>query len=265
MDATESPAAVLDEVTSEIRATLGDDLLGLYLYGSFVSGGFDPGGSDLDLVSVLGPELGERHVVGLGRLHGEFVISHPGWENRLDVIYIGRASLATFRAGTGTFAVISPGEPFHARVDVGDWLQSWYLLRETSLPLVGPPATELVPPIEREEFVDALVDHAELMRTRSQGELAPGGLAYAVLTVCRVLMTVRTRTQPSKPAGAAWVRGRMPESAWLIDAALTCRHSGGRVGFADERTRAAARTFIGQVADEIGGERRRDHERTTTD
>jgi hypothetical protein len=45
----------------------------------------------------------------------------------------------------------------------------------------------------------------------------------------------------------------MPEWAWLIDTALRCRLSGGRTGFDDEPTRAAARTFIALLVDETLG------------
>jgi hypothetical protein len=118
---------------------------------------------------------------------------------------------------------------------------------------VGLAAAKLVPPIARAEFVAALGGHAELMRSRSHEAQPPGALAYTVLTVCRVLQTVQTDTQPSKQESAAWVRGRKAEWAWLIDAALACRSSHGTVGFDDEETRAAAQRFLGLLADEIVG------------
>jgi predicted nucleotidyltransferase len=246
-----TPTEVLEALASQIRAAIGSDLIGLYVYGSFLSGGFDPDASDLDLVAVLASEVGEAHVARLGPLLDDFVRRHPTWSNRLDVVYIGRAALARFRKGRGSFAAISPGESFHLRTDVGDWLQSWYLLRETSRPLVGVDAAELVPPISREEFVAALVDNLESLRARAREDPTPGFLAYIVLTCCRALMTVRMAAEPSKAEGATWTRERMPEWAWLIDAALECRHFGGRRGFDDEPTRAAAREFIDAVAGEI--------------
>ena len=45
---TEIEAGLLDELVADIRGVIGDDLLGLYLYGSAVTGGFDPGASDID-------------------------------------------------------------------------------------------------------------------------------------------------------------------------------------------------------------------------
>ncbi len=223
-DMTQS-AAPIDELVTAIRATLGDDLVGLYVYGSYLLGDFDLDASG-------------------------FVRAHPTWRNRLDIVYIGRDTLSTFRRGNGSFAVISPGEPFHLQTDAGDWRQTWYLLRETSVPLVGPDAGELVPPISQAEFVAAILDDLpHLLAWSADGDA--GALAYGVLTTCRALQTVRTDAMPSKPEAAAWVRERMPEWAPVIDAALACRHSGGRVGFDDSATRESARRFIASLGDEI--------------
>jgi hypothetical protein len=247
----ETPTEVLDALVTGIRGVLGAELVGLYVYGSWRSGGFDPVASDLDLVAVLDRDVVARDLTTLGKMHDDVLRRFPTWTNRLDIVYIDQGTLRTFRTGRGSFAVISPGEPFHLRTDVGDWLQSWYLLRETSEPLVGPDARDLVPPIADAEFVDALRGNLEAMRAQARGDLAPGFLAYIVLTHCRALMTIRTGAGPSKAAGAAWTRERMPEWAWLIDAALDCGHAGGRSGFADEPTRAAARQFIDAVGAEI--------------
>jgi hypothetical protein len=43
----------------------------------------------------------------------------------------------------------------------------------------------------------------------------------------------------------------MPDWAWLIDAALVCRRSRGRIGFADAASRASAEAFIRLIVDEI--------------
>jgi len=70
MDRPASPSPdLLDALTAAIRGVLGDDLVGLYLYGSAVSGGFDAGVSDLDLAAVTGPEVEALDLAGLERLH----------------------------------------------------------------------------------------------------------------------------------------------------------------------------------------------------
>ena len=239
-------------LASEIRGVLGDDLVGLYVYGSSVSGGFDAGVSDIDLVAVTSTEVEALDLAGLGRMHGAFVGRYPEWNDRLEIVYIGRATLESFRTSSGSLAVISPGEPFHVRDEhVADWLQNWYLLRATGVCLYGPGAAEIVPPITWTEFVAATVRYADEMRSRSRLGAAGGVLAYTILTLCRALNTIRTGTLGSKQEAAAWARERMPRWAPLIDAALACRLSRGTVGFDDEPSRAAAETFIAVLADEI--------------
>lgn len=57
----------------------------------------------------------------------------------------------------------------------------------------------------------------------------------------------------SKQEAAAWTTERMPEWAWLIDAALRSRMSRGTTGFDDEQTRTDAQRLIRLLADEITG------------
>jgi predicted nucleotidyltransferase len=240
-------------LASEIHGVLGDDLVGLYLYGSAVSGGFDPGVSDIDLVAVTSPEADSLDLVGLERMHHTFVGVHPEWSDRLEIVYIGRAALRSFRTSPGSLAVISPGEPFHIRDEpVAEWLQNWYLVRETGICLYGAEAAAVVPQISWSEFVAATVRYADELRNRSRAGASGGTLAYSVLTMCRALRTVRTQTHGSKQEAAAWARQQMPEWAWLVDTALECRLSRGTVGFGDELSHVAAGTFIALVADEIG-------------
>jgi predicted nucleotidyltransferase len=241
-------------LASEIGGVLGDDLAGLYLYGSSVSGGFDPGVSDIDLVAVTSPEIEALDLDGLEQMHHAFVGRYPEWSDHLEIVYVGRATLGSFRTSPGRLAVISPGEPFHVRNErVAEWLQNWYLLRETGICLFGADIAAIVPPITWSEFLAATVRYADEVRNRSRLRAGGGDLAYTILTMCRALHTVRTQTHGSKQEAAAWTRERMPEWAWLIDAALKCRLSRGTVGFEDERSRAATETFIALLDDEILG------------
>jgi predicted nucleotidyltransferase len=224
----------------------------MYLYGSYVSGGFDTGVSDLDMVAVTAMDADAIDFVGLDRVHQEFVSRHREWNDRLEIVYVGRATLGSFRTSPDPLAVISPGEPFHLRRErVVEWLQNWYLVRETGVTLFGPPAVEIVPPIDWSEFVAAAARYADQLSGQSLAEASAGSLSYSVLTMCRACMTVQAQTHRSKQEAAAWARERMPEWAWLIDVAIGCRLSRGTIGFSDEKTRAAAEAFIRLLAARI--------------
>jgi predicted nucleotidyltransferase len=247
-------AAVLDELVADIRASLGDDLVAIYLFGSYVAGDFEPGVSDLDLVAVSARQLHELDLVPLGRTHQSFAGRHPEWSDRIEVVYISVDALRSFRTSRGRLAVISPGEPFHLRDEPpSEWIQNWYLVRETGVALFGPVATSLIPPIAWPEFVAALRRYAREIAGGRLDDVSPGRLAYNVLTICRALRAVATDTLSSKQEAAAWVRERDPDRARLIDAALRCRLSGGVIGLDDPESRSEAVAFIRQVADRTSG------------
>lgn len=242
-----------DALAASIRRVLGADLIGIYLTGSAVTGGFDPGVSDLDLVVVTAPTPDRLNLSALEQMHDAFVLARPDWRDRIEAVYVAQATLRSFRASSDRLAVISPGEPFHIRDDRPVlWLQNWYLARESGVTLIGPTASEVVPEIGWREFVEATARYAAEVTGKLDRSLSPGEIAYAVLTTCRALTTVRTDRPVSKQEAAAWAAERMPESAWLIDAALRCRAAGGAAGFDDPATRAAARTLIRRVAADIG-------------
>lgn len=250
----QAPAELLEALLSGINAVLGDDLIAVWLFGSSVTGGFDPAVSDIDLIAVTSPSIEAVDLSGLERLHQRLAGRHPDWEDRIEVVYVSRGALETFRTSVGGLAVISPGEPLHIRDDrLSAWLQTWYLVRETGVSLYGPGPAAIVPTITKTEFIAAIAHYAGELRDRSRAGVHGGAIAYTILTMCRALLTVRLRRVESKQEAAAWARERMPGWAWLIDAALQCRRSRGAIGFEDAASRAGAEAFIGIVADEISG------------
>jgi len=244
--------AVLRELVATVHGVLGGDLVGLYLYGSSVSGGYDAGVSDLDLVAVCAVEVERLDLAGLDQMHRDFVAARPDWADRIEVVYVGRDVLASFRTSRGRLAVVSPGEPFHLRDErPAAWLQNWYLVRESGVALAGPPAADIVPRVAWPEFIAATKRYAKEISNRRVDDASPGSLAYAVLTMCRALFTVRTHRLGTKQEAAAWTREGMPEWDGLVGDALRCRLSRGTLGFDDAETRAAAASFIARLATEI--------------
>ena len=241
---------VIEALAATIRQALGDDLVALYLYGSAATGGFDPDVSDIDLMAVTTSSLAEIDLTAIERAQRGFVGDHPEWSDRIEVVYLSRETIGSFRDG-GALAVVSPGEPFHLTTGAELWIENWYLVRETGLTLFGPPVKDLVPSVGLDEFLLAIVSYADEVRHRDLAEASPASRAYGVLTMCRALRTVVTRVPCSKQDASTWARERFPTWAWLIDAALECRLSLGRVGLDDEPTRRAAEAFVDLLGDEI--------------
>jgi hypothetical protein len=221
---------LLDSLLIDIQGVLGSKLKGLYLYGSLVWGDFDYSVSDIDLLAVTSDDLTISDYDRLKEMHNHFAKTHPFWDNQIEVQYASISGLKTFRSVSSKMANISPGEPFHV-IDAGiDWLTNWYFVQEYGLTLFGPHPSTFIPPITKEEFVQAVYDHALFwtVHVKQTKELRPYQ-SYAVLTLCRALYTTTFGEQVSKQKAADWAMTQLPEWADFIREALHVRSHGSEI------------------------------------
>jgi Domain of unknown function (DUF4111)/Nucleotidyltransferase domain len=216
---------LLSRLTGGQEGVLGDDLLGSYVFGSVATGDFEPGISDVDTAVVLRADATPAQLTALGHLHEEIIEEMPAWEDRVEVVYLSSGALAMFRTSSWLAARISPGEPFHAIEVDRRWLIDWYQLREVGVALRGPAIDSLVPEITQAEYVDAVRQHLLTWRDSLDDLESQGDQAYAVLTMCRGLRTLRTGDHVSKREAARWRPGScrntrtssgMPSSGGLV-------------------------------------------------
>jgi len=239
---------VLRRIVDHQEDVLRRDLVGSYVFGSVATGDFEPGISDVDTAAVLRADLTPHQLTAVARLHEEIVEEMPAWEDRVEVVYLSSRALAMFRTASWPAARISPGEPFHAiEVDRG-WLIDWYHLRQVGVALRGPAIASLVPEITHDEYVDAVRHHLLTWRDSLADLDSQGDQAYAILTMCRGLRTVRTGEHVSKRDGARWASEELPEHADLIRDALEwrARSRGGRRNDGSA-TRAETARFVETV------------------
>ncbi len=67
--------AVLALLLEGVRAVLGEELIGLYLFGSLSGGDFDPASSDVDFLVVTAGALPDGMLEGLREMHGRIAAS----------------------------------------------------------------------------------------------------------------------------------------------------------------------------------------------
>jgi hypothetical protein len=226
---------LLSALRPGVQDVLGEKLVGLYLYGSATTGDFDAGVSDIDLLAAISTELADAEFEALRQMHDDVVCKHIGWDDRVEVQYVPTDGLASFRDRTSSIAVISPGEPLNRKDAGSDWLMNWYLVREYGVTLIGPEPAAIIPPINRNEFVQAVRDYAVWQVQNSDRIRGAKSQSYAVLTGCRALYTVTHHEHVSKQEAALWACQEMPEWAPLIRQALLWREgaSGVRQPVAD--------------------------------
>jgi len=214
---------VLARLLEGVNLALGDDLVGVYLFGSVATGDYEPGISDVDTVALLRSDLTAAQLAALDRLHRDIADEMPVWDERVEVVYLSTRALRDLRVRTSAAARISPGELFHAiEVDRG-WLIDWYRLREVGVALSGPPATSVVPTITREAYVGGVRELMLRWPDWIGGLDNRGSQAYAILTMCRGLRTIRTGDHVSKRVGARWASRELPQHAALIQRAVAWR------------------------------------------
>ncbi len=221
LDETVRP--VLPQLTDGLRSILRDQLIGVYLYGSLITGDFASGISDVDLVVVMTSELDSIQFDALHRLHQSVVERQQEWHDRLELAYISAVALRTFRSQSSTIGIISPGEPFHLLEAGSDWLISWYALRKDGLALIGPPIKTLIDDIPSDDYLRAVAEHICHYRDSVKKTHNKQALSYIVLTVARGLYTLTHRRAPSKIQAAAWAKQSYPRWAELIERALLWR------------------------------------------
>ena len=240
---------ILAPLLDDLRSSLGPDLVGAYLYGSAISGGFDPEISDLDLVVVTGRSTDEVDFGVLEGIVNRIAAREPDWADRLDITFVGRETLATFRSG-GPLVEISHFVPLRRIAAADDWLETWFLAREADTPLYGPSPKELIPPIDIGEFLQGVAFDVDRLVERARTDPLERAVAYRLLTLCRALRSLHTGAICSKEEGAGWVAQRFPDAASVIDAALAVRRGhGARRYTAEERT--AAQELLTFLAEQI--------------
>src|SRR5438874_768634 len=86
---------LLDQLLSEMQAILGKKLIGLYIFGSLVTGDFDYGSSDIDLIAAISADLNEKEFEHLKKMHLDIALKYKNWDDRIEIGYLSVENLKT--------------------------------------------------------------------------------------------------------------------------------------------------------------------------
>ncbi|YCI06956.1 aminoglycoside adenylyltransferase family protein (plasmid) [Ensifer sp. D2-11] len=201
--------------TETIRGILRDALLAVYLHGSAVSGGLRPQ-SDVDLLAIIDRPMADEQrrdlLAALLRISGR----HPravGTPRCVELMVFLRADIA------------APNFPVRAEFIYGEWLREAFeseelpvpvsdpentlvlaQARQEAVPLFGPDAKELLPPIPPEQIRRATRDALP-----SLGDSLRGDERNVLLTLARMWRTSATGDFVTKDAAATWAANQMPD------------------------------------------------------
>jgi predicted nucleotidyltransferase len=242
---------LLDHLLSQMQRILGKKLVGLYLYGSLVSGDFDDN-SDVDLLAVTSSDIDEWEFCDLQEMQNEWVAQNEKWDDRIEIAYLSATALQTFRSHTSQIAIVSPGEPFHVKQAGCEWLVNWYMVREQGLVLFGPSPTTLIAPISKEEFIQTVQEHTQAWGEWIHHMHGQKSQAYAILTLCRALYACHHGEQASKKQAAYWTAQELPHWSSLVQKALLWREMQQEEDVDRDATFPETLRFVQFVIEHIG-------------
>lgn len=242
---------LLARLLSGFQTTLGDQLIGLYLYGSLVTGDYNDGISDVDLLAATAADINEREFAALDAMQNALIARFPQWDDHLEIAYLSLRALKTFKTESSPIGIISPGEPFHIKPAGKDWLMNWHFVREKGLTLFGPPPQTIIEPTTEEEFIQSVKDHAAHWREWIDHIHTRPSQAYAILTMCRTLYTCATGEQVSKKQAALWAAKELPEWSALIHNALVWRQAWRDENVNHDATLPETRRFVDFITSQI--------------
>jgi hypothetical protein len=192
------------QVAAQLRGLLGEDLVGVYLHGSFALGCGNRNRSDLDVLVVTRRALTTEERDAFERLPaGSY--DKPGWPRPLELSSLTLDQLRPWRHPTPydlhltSRGTVGPGEDPDLAAHVT-------VLRRAGLALDGPPVAEVFPAVPRADYEDSLRRDFHWSLARE-----PQYVRYAILSMARIWASL---AEPdglhTKETGAVWALERLP-------------------------------------------------------
>lgn len=207
---------VLDLLLSRAKETLGEQFVGMYLYGSLSSGDFNPGTSDIDFLVVTDHALSQEKISGLEAMHRRIWETGRKWAKKLEGAYVPRELIRRHDPDGAACPTVNEGQFYVARLG-SDWIIQRHVLRENGVAVAGPGPKTLIDAVSPDDIrnsVRGVLQEWWFPMLEDPAWLREHGReyhAFAVLTMCRALHALEHGTIVSKPAAARWARDALDE------------------------------------------------------
>jgi Domain of unknown function (DUF4111)/Nucleotidyltransferase domain len=192
---------------------VGQDLVGVWLFGSAALGDYAPGRSDLDVQAVSSDRLPRAALEELAAALDHDVLPCPA--RGLEFVLYAAAGLRD-PEGPAFQLNLNTGRDMahHVAFDPADDPRFWFVLdvaigRERGAPLAGPRPSEVFPELPRRLIVDALAGALDWY------ELHGDEPAQTVLAACRTWAWATDGRWRSKTESARWASERLGDQPAL--------------------------------------------------
>ena len=205
---------VLDEFVKRLKPILGDNLLAVYLQGSFALEGGDAD-SDVDFLVVIEDDLPDTILPELEAMHRSLFDIKSYWSHHLEGSYFPKEILKTEDHHRTPLIYVDNGSRNLERSAHDNELVVRWVTREHGITLYGADPKTYIDPIA---CADLKREVKQTMHTWGQ-EIIKGDYtidnvwaqAFAVIMYCRMLHTLATGAIHSKPSGVQWAQVTLDE------------------------------------------------------
>lgn len=206
---------VLRQYVERVNSVLAENMVGVYVAGSFAVGDADAF-SDVDLMVITEDEITDEQLDALQVLHGRIYELDSAWAQHLEISYMPRVLLNDCESvGITKLWYLDNGHrSLELHTHDNTWVVRW-VLRECGIPLIGPAAIALIEPVPENLLKEEL---CEVVRTWGGEIVADPDImkarwyqAFVVITWCRILMTLETGKVHSKLVSAQWAQQTLGE------------------------------------------------------
>ena len=217
---------LLHLLLTNVKEILGDQFVGMYLYGSLSSGDFNPAGSDVDFLFVTKDFLPEEIISKLEAMHKQTWATSAKRAGELEGSYIPKELIRRHDPNGAPCPSVGEGN-FYVEQQGSDWIIQRHVVREYGVVIEGPDPKTLIDPVTPEDIRGSIIgvltewwfpmlndpswlrDHDDHYR------------AFAVITMCRVIHGLETGTITSKPTAVQFARTKLGNQ-WqsLLDRAV---------------------------------------------
>ncbi len=211
-----------------VRTILGEQFVGMYLFGSLALGDFDRA-SDIDVAVLTENEITAEQFASLRAMHIQLGALDSPWADQMEVSYLSRRAVRRYDP-KALHPQLERNRGETLRMENHFRVVERFVLRERGIVLVGPPLRELIEPVSQQDLQNSMMEMFKdwivpLVNAPGANPFhSRGDQSYTVLSLCRVLYTLEFGEIVSKRLAAEWALSVLGEN-WrpLIERALQGR------------------------------------------
>ena len=205
-------SSLLQAMATDFPGILGENLVGIYLWGSLTYDAFEERCSDVDSIVVTTRDLDDREFAELDAWF-QNQARRNRWVQRIDMRFVIDQEFLDHRSRCCGFyhdtqKLVRHGSDGNPII--------WMNIAQCGVTLCGKDAKLMAPPVSSSRFHEALLEELNYLKESLNSNIGDRSdrafihNAYAVLTACRILDSANHGTLVSKEQAYAWAIETIP-------------------------------------------------------